>query len=83
MLGSLQCRAEVFQWLALGSSLVKCIASRAGAQVATVSVLANMGAATVIFITLLVICTHPLVWQKVKAFVDGAGHSLHYPCETH
>ena len=60
MLGSLQCRTEALHWLALVSSLAKHPASRAGAQVATVSVLANMGAATVIFITLVVIRTYPL-----------------------
>ena len=42
---------------------------------ATISVFANMRAATVIFITLIVIRTHPLVWQKVKAFVARTGMS--------
>ena len=42
---------------------------------ATISVLTNMGATTIIFITLVVICTHPLVWQKVKAFVARTGMS--------
>ena len=40
---------------------------------ATVSVLANMGAAALIFLALVIICTHPLVWQKVIAFVARAG----------
>ena len=42
---------------------------------ATVSVLANMGAAALIFLTLVIIRTHPLVWQKVKAFVAQTGMS--------
>ena len=75
MLWSFQCRAEAFHWLTIVFILAKHPASWTGALVATVSVLANMGAATLIFLTLVIIRTHPLVWQKVKAFVARAGMS--------
>ena len=35
----------------------------------TSSILASMGAAALVLLTLIIICTPPHVWQEVEAFV--------------